>query len=71
MKNQGKVLWFNRDKGYGFISIENGYDVFVHYSEYEGDLNRNDLVEFEVIPGDRGPKATNVRKIETAEKQDE
>ena len=71
MKKQGRVLWFNREKGYGFISMENEPDVFVHHSEYKGDLQRNDSLEFEVIPGDRGPKAINVRKIEAAEKQNE
>ena len=63
-KKEGRVLWFNRDKGYGFISLESEPDVFVHHSEYKGDLQRHDLVEFEITPGDRGPKAISVRKIE-------
>ena len=66
---QGTVKWFNAGKGYGFISDEEGKDVFVHYSEInmEGFKTLEDgaLVEFEVGEGNDGrPQAKNVRKIE-------
>lgn len=67
MTVQGRVLWFNRDKGYGFISVCDGQDVFAHHSEFrdcDAVLWRDDLVEFEIIPGDRGPKAIQIRKIQ-------
>ena len=63
----GTVKWFNPDKGFGFISQENGPDVFVHFSAIDGtgfkNLDENDKVEFEVTSGPKGPNATNVRKI--------
>ena len=64
---KGKVKWFNNQKGYGFITKEDGSgDVFVHYSSVSGDgfktLTEGDAVEFEVIDSDKGPKATNVTK---------
>jgi len=62
----GKVKWFNEIKGYGFITTEEGTDVFVHYSAIEGDgfrtLNENDDVEFEITEGPKGPQAVNVIK---------
>jgi len=65
---KGKVKWFNNQKGYGFITREDGSgDVFVHYSSVLGDgfksLNEGDPVEFEVVDSDKGPKATNVQRI--------
>lgn len=64
---KGKVKWFNDQKGYGFVTPEDGSpDVFVHYSSIQGDgfksLAENDVVEFEVEKSERGPKAVNVRK---------
>lgn len=63
---QGKVKWFNDAKGYGFISQENGPDVFVHYSAIEGSgfrsLSEGDVVEFEVTQGPKGPQASHVRR---------
>ena len=65
--NKGTVKWFNNQKGYGFISDENGGDVFVHYSglNMEGfkTLDEGQEVEYEVIDGQKGPQAVNVTKI--------
>jgi len=62
----GTVKWFKNEKGYGFITADDGTDVFVHHSDIEGEgfksLDEGDTVEFEVIQGDKGPKATQVRK---------
>lgn len=64
---KGKVKWFNAAKGFGFISAEDGKDVFVHYSAMTGNgfkqLAENDQVEFEVVNGEKGLKAINVRKV--------
>jgi CspA family cold shock protein len=64
---QGTVKWFNEQKGYGFIAQDTGADVFVHYSAIEGAgfraLNEGDRVEFEVVPGAKGPQAKAVRKL--------
>jgi cold shock protein len=65
---QGTVKWFSSSKGYGFISREQGRDVFVHFSaiQQEGykQLKEGDKVEFEVIKGEKGPQADQVRIIE-------
>ena len=62
----GKVKWFNEAKGYGFLTVEDGKDVFVHYSAISGDgfrtLNEGDEVEFEITEGPKGPQAVNVVK---------
>ncbi len=63
---RGKVKWFNASKGYGFISQEDGSDVFVHFSAIQGDgfktLDEGQEVEFDVIKGAKGPQAANVVK---------
>ena len=63
----GTVKWFNPDKGFGFISQENGPDVFVHFSAIAGDgyrnLEENQTVEFDVVSGPKGPQAANVRPV--------
>ncbi len=60
----GKVKWFNESKGYGFIESENGTDLFVHFSEIQGDgfktLAEGQSVEFEEGMGQKGPQATKV-----------
>ena len=72
---KGTVKWFNSRKGYGFISSEEGSDVFVHYTALAGDdeeyktLNENDKVEFEVVEGQKGPQASNVVVTEKAPQQ--
>lgn len=63
----GTVKWFNGEKGFGFISQENGPDVFVHFSAISGtgyrNLNENDKVEFDLANGPKGPQAQNVRVV--------
>ena len=64
---QGIVKWFNDRKGYGFISQEDGNDVFVHYSSIEAQgfktLAEGDRVDFEIQETDRGPEAKSVKKL--------
>ncbi len=61
---KGTVKWFNSEKGYGFITPENGPDLFVHYSEIKGSgyrtLNEGDKVEFEITDGKKGKQASSV-----------
>jgi len=63
----GTVKWFNPQKGYGFISQENGPDVFVHHSAIQGEgyksLEENQKVEFDVTEGPKGPQAANVKPV--------
>ena len=65
--NKGSVKWFNNQKGFGFISDEQGNDVFVHYTglNMEGfkSLEEGQEVEFEVVNGAKGPQATKVTKL--------
>jgi len=62
----GTVKWFNNTKGFGFITSEDGTDVFVHHSDIQADgfrsLEEGDSVTFDVTQGPKGPKAANVRK---------
>ena len=64
---KGTVKWFNAKKGFGFISDENGNDVFVHFSALQMDgfkvLDEGEEVEFDAVNGEKGPQASNVVKI--------
>lgn len=64
---QGKVKWFNAEKGYGFIETEEGGDVFVHFSAIQTEgfktLEEGQAVEFDIVEGARGPQAANVIKL--------
>jgi len=66
-KLKGKVKWFNQSKGYGFISHDGGDDLFVHFSEIQGDgfktLAENQEVEFEIGEGEKGPVAKVVTPL--------
>ncbi len=67
MKSVGTVKWFNDRKGFGFITLEDGNDVFVHFSAVQGEgfrtLKEGETVEFDVTPGTKGPQATNVVRM--------
>jgi cold shock protein len=63
----GKVKWFNNEKGFGFIAVEGGDDVFVHFTAIQGEgyksLEEGQEVSFEIVEGNRGPQASNVVKL--------
>ncbi len=65
--SEGTVKWFNDSKGFGFIQQEGGKDLFVHHSAIQGEgfksLAEGDRVSFDVVAGQKGPAAENVRKI--------
>jgi CspA family cold shock protein len=67
MSTRGKVKWFNENKGYGFITRQEGQEVFVHFSAIQGDgyrtLNEGQEVEFELLEGEKGLQAANVVKL--------
>ncbi|MCX5973954.1 MAG: cold-shock protein [bacterium] len=64
---EGKVKWFNAQKGYGFIEVDGGDDVFVHFSAIQGDgyrsLDEGQRVSFDITKGPKGPQAQNVNRI--------
>ena len=64
---QGTVKWFNAEKGFGFISVEGGDDVFAHFSAILGEgyktLEEGQAVEFDIEEGQRGPQAANIVKL--------
>ncbi|MEM5607392.1 cold shock-like protein CspB [Bacillus toyonensis] len=64
---QGKVKWFNNEKGFGFIEMDGADDVFVHFSAIQGDgykaLEEGQEVSFDITEGNRGPQVANVVKL--------
>ncbi|NLK62569.1 MAG: cold-shock protein [Fusobacteria bacterium] len=65
---KGTVKWFNSEKGFGFITSEDGKDVFVHFSQINKDgfksLEEGEKVSFEVVDGEKGPQASNVTIVD-------
>jgi CspA family cold shock protein len=65
--NTGTVKWFNAEKGFGFIQVEGGNDVFVHFTAIQGEgfksLEEGQQVQFDITEGNRGPQAANVIKL--------
>ena len=63
----GTIKWFNSEKGFGFITVEGGNDVFAHFSAIQGEgfktLEEGQQVSFEIVEGDRGPQAANIVKL--------
>lgn len=70
-RKTGNVKWFSNEKGYGFIEQEDGEDVFVHHSDIQGDgyktLKQGEMVEYEIIEADKGPKAQGVVRSDGAD----
>ncbi len=67
MAFEGRVKWFNESKGFGFIQQDNGPDVFVHFSSIQDNgfktLSEGQRVQFDIVEGEKGPKAANVVKL--------
>jgi CspA family cold shock protein len=67
LMEHGTVKWFNNEKGFGFITADNGQDLFVHFSAIEGDgfksLEEGQEVQFSIVEGARGPQAAEVTKL--------
>lgn len=63
----GTVKWFNESKGFGFITAEDGTDVFAHFTAIQGEgfktLTEGDKVSFDIVQGEKGPKAENIKKL--------
>ncbi len=70
---EGTVKWFNAKKGYGFIASADGQDIFVHYASISGDgfktLKEGDVVSFDIVSGDKGPRADKVMRKAGSRKQ--
>jgi len=63
----GTVKWFNESKGFGFITAEDGTDVFAHFTAIQGEgfktLTEGEKVSFDIVQGEKGPKAENIKKL--------